>query len=187
MEQLLNCALSPHSWLQSFLPLKSGGLGIRQVVHTAIPCFLASVYACLQHSTSLLPEAISILDVDVEDAKDEWALHFQPAVMPPEEVRRYQDEWEALLFAIALQQLLSAAAASPAKHARVLLAASLESGLWLNALPSPHLGTHLDNESFRIAAALRLDEWHTAARNETTTQRRRNADEIGRASCRERV
>lgn len=31
-----------------------------------------------------------------------------------------------------------------------------ESGAWLHALPSPHLGTLLDNDSLRIAVALRL-------------------------------
>jgi len=29
-------------------------------------------------------------------------------------------------------------------------------GAWLNALPSPQLGTHMTNETFRIACALRL-------------------------------
>ena len=52
------------------------------------------------------------------------------------------------------RSLLAAAAASPAEQA--LAAGTPDAGLWLNALPSPSLGTHLDDESFRIAAALRL-------------------------------
>lgn len=33
---------------------------------------------------------------------------------------------------------------------------SIESGAWLQALPSTHLGTHLSNEEFRVAVGLRL-------------------------------
>lgn len=40
--------------------------------------------------------------------------------------------------------------------ARLIAAAVPESGAWLQTLPSPNIGTHLPNESFRIATALRL-------------------------------
>jgi hypothetical protein len=138
------------------LPVKLGGMGIRQAVHTAIPSFLASVHACRQHTTSLLPTTLSLMDLDVEDAMDEWAIHFQPAgIMPPVDARSAQEQWEDPLFRLANQQLLDTAA-SPAERARVLAASTAESGAWLNALPSPPLGTHLDDESFRVSAALRL-------------------------------
>ena len=40
--------------------------------------------------------------------------------------------------------------------ARLLAAASPHTGAWLQALPLPQLGLHLDNDSARIAVALRL-------------------------------
>lgn len=40
--------------------------------------------------------------------------------------------------------------------ARLKAVAEPESGAWLHALPSSHLGTHLNNDSLRIGAALRL-------------------------------
>ncbi|XP_047986428.1 uncharacterized protein LOC125226486 [Leguminivora glycinivorella] len=40
--------------------------------------------------------------------------------------------------------------------ARILSVSEPESGAWLHALPSPHLGTLLDSDSTRIAVALRL-------------------------------
>ena len=42
-------------------------------------------------------------------------------------------------------------------RARLLAAASRESGLWLHALPTPALGTLFEPESFRIAVAHWVD------------------------------
>ena len=42
------------------------------------------------------------------------------------------------------------------KHARLLAVGEWESGLWLQATPSPNIGTMLDDTTFRIAACLRL-------------------------------
>lgn len=39
---------------------------------------------------------------------------------------------------------------------RLSAASKLESGAWLHALPSSHLGTLLDDDSLRVAAGLRL-------------------------------
>ena len=41
-------------------------------------------------------------------------------------------------------------------RARLLAAASKESGTWLHAVPVPSLGTQLDPESLRVAVALRV-------------------------------
>src|SRR5260370_40950541 len=46
LEKILNCSLSNRAWDQISLPISQGGLGIRHAVHSAIPCFLASVYSC---------------------------------------------------------------------------------------------------------------------------------------------
>ena len=44
----------------------------------------------------------------------------------------------------------------PIDKARFLANSSQESGAWLHCLPSPQLGTHLNNEEFRISVGLRL-------------------------------
>lgn len=44
--------------------------------------------------------------------------------------------------------------------ARLRAVSQPESGLWLHALPSPQLGTLLDNDSLRVAVALRLSWWN---------------------------
>ena len=41
-------------------------------------------------------------------------------------------------------------------HTRLIAVRQPGAGDWLNALPSPQLGTLLDNESFRVICALRL-------------------------------
>jgi len=48
--------VSDVAWLQSSLPVKSGGLGVRHAVDTAIPCFIVSVYSVLALITALVPE-----------------------------------------------------------------------------------------------------------------------------------
>lgn len=88
-------------------------------------------------------------------AIDKWELHFQPAVLPDKNLRTSQVEWEEPLFRQAAQQLVNFADGDVAR-AQILATARPESGLWLNALPSQPLGTHLKNESFRVAVALRI-------------------------------
>src|SRR6185503_6044 len=89
------------------------------------------------------------------NAVEQWELHFQPSLLPEEAVRAGQESWEEPLFRQAEAQLLNSAT-TPVNRARVLACSRPEAGAWLQALPSPPLGTHLDNESFRIAVALRL-------------------------------
>jgi len=45
LESILNCELSPASWLQTSRPVKCGGLGIRQAIEMSLPCFISSVYS----------------------------------------------------------------------------------------------------------------------------------------------
>ena len=48
------------------------------------------------------------------------------------------------------------AALSPANKARLLASGQAEAGAWLQALPSPQLGTLMSGESFRVSCALRM-------------------------------
>ncbi|CAG9785935.1 unnamed protein product [Diatraea saccharalis] len=46
--------------------------------------------------------------------------------------------------------------ANSAEHARFLAVAEWQSGLWLQVLASPTVGTLLDNTTFRLSVCLRL-------------------------------
>ena len=66
--------------------------------------------------------------------------------MPPEDCRHLQHGWDKLLYEHHFLALLNS----------VSDATSSESGVWLDALPAPSLGTKVNNESLRIALGLRL-------------------------------
>src|SRR6218665_1739233 len=54
LEAIVNCSLNNYQWLQSTLPLKDGGLGIRRIVSLASSAYLASTAATLGLQTSIL-------------------------------------------------------------------------------------------------------------------------------------
>ena len=69
---------------------------------------------------------------------------------PAEETRGRQKSWDAPIAEHQRDRLLLEA--NQFDRARILGAATPESGAWLRALPSSNLGTHhLDNETVRIA------------------------------------
>ncbi len=154
LEAILNCSLSEAAWMQSSLPVKEGGLGVRHAVVVAIPCFLASVHSVLPHMDRLLPGYLHGTDIAMEEGEERWTA-LGTAELPPEPVRGVQAAWERPILDITLSQLLLGAA-TPEDAARYRALRDKDAGAWLNALPSPQLGTHLSNESFRFAISLRL-------------------------------
>ncbi|XP_035711494.1 uncharacterized protein LOC118436923 [Folsomia candida] len=154
MEGILNCSLSPQSWLQSSLPVGDGGLGVRHAVDVAIPCFLASAYSVLPLVERLLPPYLHGTVTALQEGEEGWNP-MGPAEFPPPEVRGFQASWEVPQQEAAINHLRNRAS-TPEDKARLLAMGQLHVGAWLNAVPSPQLGTLLPNETFRIACALRL-------------------------------
>jgi len=66
-----------------------------------------------------------------------------------------QEAWEMPLQELTLSTL-KITATTPTDQARLLAGTDVNAGGWLNALPSPQLGTHLPDESFRVGCAFRL-------------------------------
>ncbi|KAJ4447416.1 hypothetical protein ANN_09423, partial [Periplaneta americana] len=67
----------------------------------------------------------------------------------------FQKQWDVIFSQKNLDTLLSSFK-SEQDIARLLALQESESGAWLHALPSPHIGTLIDSTSFKIAIALRL-------------------------------
>ena len=65
-----------------------------------------------------------------------------------------QRTWDVPQSEAAVVKLLDEA--NKISRAHLLAAAKRESGLWLQALPTPTLGTLLDPETFRYAISLRV-------------------------------
>ena len=84
----------------------------------------------------------------------DWLASAGGKATPDVESRSQQKAWDLPLAERARDSLL--ATANQFDRARLLSAATTESGAWLQALPSASLGTLLDNNTVRIAIALRV-------------------------------
>lgn len=153
LEELLNVSLDDNQWQQAALPIRHGGLGIRQIRDTGLPAFLASAHGVVELVTRILS-----IDGDgfclpfVTDALAEWDT--QRPRLGTSDNPAVQRNWDDINSVGILNRLM--AASSGADLARLRAASTSESGAWLHALPSPQMGTLLDNDSLRIAVALRL-------------------------------
>ncbi|XP_047996387.1 uncharacterized protein LOC125234221 [Leguminivora glycinivorella] len=153
LESVLNVSLSGDQWLQASLPVRYGGLGVRRVQDIGLVAFLASAFG----SANLVSRILAIDSTDTcipfaSDALAKWAT-LCPSNDRPENPA-VQRGWDDIL--CRLRQTNLQAGASGYDLARLKAISQPESGAWLHALPSPQLGTLLDNDSLRIAVALRL-------------------------------
>lgn len=117
--------------------------------------WLLQLFLSLTYSTlSLVGSILKSNDVKieyVEDALIEWKLQSQSQVLP--EVLSNQSSWDV---PIIKQKIETIPIVSEVDKARMLALTRQESGAWLQTLPSKNLGTLLDNNTLRIAIALRV-------------------------------
>ena len=155
MEELITVRFSDMNWEQAVLPTGLGGLGLRRAEEVALPSFIASLHRCQKLLHTILPPSFAdtILN-ELKQAEEEWLEKAGGKLAPTEETRGRQKSWDAPIAEHQRDRLLLEA--NQFDRARILGAATPESGAWLRALPSSNLGTHLDNETVRIAVALRV-------------------------------
>lgn len=152
LEAITNNELSDRSWSQASLPLTAAGLGIRKLVDLAHPAYFSSVHQSQDLSNRILARSnLSVLDdqfsVLLEPYPTEW-------IPPTPEQKTSQSAWDILKVNQIYGELLSSSGISD--RARLLASSTKTSSKWLQAVPSPKLGLLLDNDSARIAVALRL-------------------------------
>ena len=155
LEETLNCNLSREACLQSSLPVKMGGLGIRNAAKLAIPSFLASFYSILELHKSLLADLKEVNTSILTEASQIWLTETE-SPYPEDHCKQFQKHWELPYYARTINELEHLINNNSIATARWLASKTPQSSAWLNALPSPQLGTFLNNETFRIACALRL-------------------------------
>ncbi|XP_063361435.1 uncharacterized protein LOC134650409 [Cydia amplana] len=152
-ECLLNVSLNTDQWDLASLPIRNGGLGLRRARDVSLPAFLASAAGVVE-----LVSKILCLDGDrttipyASDAQSAWRALNLGASVP--EIPFLQRCWDVVGVKRIFDSLMTNAVG--ADRARLNAASKPESGAWLHALPSPNLGTLLDNDSLRVAVALRL-------------------------------
>ena len=152
---LLNVRFDESSWQQAVLPTRLGGLGLRQTADVALPSFISSLHRCRQLLLHILPSSFNpSVSAEVEKAIQEWCKKAVGKEVPKDEVSSQQKPWDSPLAECKRDRLLINC--NQFGRARILGAATSESGAWLRALPSSSLGTHLDNHAVRVAVALRV-------------------------------
>ena len=160
LQSILNVTLEDDAWLQSSLPVTSGGLGIRLASDLALPTFLSSAYGAEKGMATLLPDIIKEEQYDLrQEAEITWKEtvtnnNGEPTTAVPS-TRSIQSSWDKPMFELKHSQLLNSQT-NIADKARLLAVSSEHSSDWLNALPVPALGLKLDNPSIRMACGLRL-------------------------------
>ncbi|XP_055339110.1 uncharacterized protein LOC129588765 [Paramacrobiotus metropolitanus] len=152
LESICNVRLDTTAWRQASLPVRCGGLGIRRVEELSLPAYLASIHATQGLVSRLLPHQGG---VNVSDHVALWRYLSDDASPPLPESRNSQRAWDTP-YCMAEQATLLHEAVDPTTKARLLASATPESGYWTHALPSSSIGNLLDDESFRIAVAIRL-------------------------------
>jgi len=153
IESILNIELNDKAWIESSLPIKKGGIGIRHASDIALPCFLSSLYNVSALLDQLLPQNYRLADITKLESEERWCRKF--GELPEESLRIYQGAWESYEI-IQKIGILEHQMNEAVDKARFLTNSSKESGSWLHCLPSPQLGTHLNNDEFRISIGLRL-------------------------------
>jgi hypothetical protein len=152
LERILNLRLTDLQWCQSTLPIRFGGLGIRRISVICLPAFLSLIHGVKKLVSPLLnskdneliihhyDEALAVWDVVNENERPT--------------IPQFQKNWDNInIKRIIANDLIFN---SPKDLARFKAWQCREPGSWLPAIPSPNIGTLLDNTSFQVCIGLRL-------------------------------
>ena len=156
LKAILNVKLEEEAWIQSTLPVASGGLGIRKAKDIAPSAFLASAHGASVGMLNLLPERMSTEDSiykPLEEAESFWMETTNNALQP--ENPSVQACWDAPVYEGKLKSLLDSQTI-PSEKARLRAVSSPHSSDWLNCIPMKDCGLRLNDKSLRICVALRL-------------------------------
>ena len=151
---ILNVSLDNDRWRQASLPVKAGGLGIRRVEQVAPSAYLASSAASKTLITSMLPTRLQVQDQGISVALCVWHLQGGRDVITGEDAKK-QKSWDNVLVKCDQTTLLERAE-DQYTSARLKAVMSRHAGDWLLAPPLSAVGLRLDNDTVRIASALRL-------------------------------
>ena len=152
LENIVNCSLNDHQWLQAALPIRDGGLGIRRVASLASSAYLASAAATLELQSAILATDIVAPDGNMAELL-EARRDTLPATMDPMPLK--QSVWDRPLIERD-KAIIRGDAVGLVNQARLDAASSPHSADWLVALPIASCGLVLDNEAVRVAVGLRL-------------------------------
>ena len=152
LARITNVEMKNDSWVQATLPVGLGGLGCRGASDVALPAFLSSMHSVGPLVETILSRINMVDTTELGEAEEMWVRRSGGLDLPTDRFR--QKDWDIPLATVSREELLRGA--DQVGRARLLAATCKESGVWLNAVPVPSLGTQLDPEVLRIALALRI-------------------------------
>jgi hypothetical protein len=152
LERILNLRLTDLQWRQSTLPIRFGGLGIRRISDICLPAFLSSINGVKKLVSLLLNSKDNELNIHhYDEALAVWGVANENEIPT---IPQFQKNWDNInIKGIIANDLIFN---SPRDLARFKALQCRESGSWLHAIPSPNIGTLLDNTSFQVCIGLRL-------------------------------
>jgi hypothetical protein len=152
LERILNLRLTDLQWRQSTLPIRFGGLGIRRISDICLPAFLSSINGVKKLVSLLLNSKDNELNIHHYDEALAVGGVANENEIPT--IPQFQKNWDNInIKGIIANDLIFN---SPRDLARFKALQYRESGSWLHAIPSPNIGTLLDNTSFQVCIGLRL-------------------------------
>ena len=157
LSSILNINLTDSAWSQASLPVRCGGLGVRSATLLAPSAFLASAAGSADLVHDILPPRLQNASYQVQvEALECWSQgHNAPPLLVPQppipKEPGMSPEWQQLLMPLWRQPLMIelVPASWPPKEWNL-------HGAWLQALPMSSLGLHMDDDTLRVAAGLRL-------------------------------
>ena len=156
LADILNVSLDEKTWIQAALPIKAGGLGIRMATRVAPSAFLASQAATKKLAVAMLPDRLhGTMCGGVDEARNIWQALGGGQLLTGE-CEGVQRKWDEVIVQYDQQWLLDQAAADAQSTARLKAVMSSHAGDWLSAPPLTAAGLRLDNNTIRVAVALRL-------------------------------
>lgn len=141
-------------WSQATLPIKLGGIGIRDVSKLAPSCFISSIFSTAFLQSQVLSNYTPSTDNELDDALQQWQLLANTAETPASVDKKHQRAWDNTMCKQMLESLISTSTTKD--KARLVSASSDSAGDWLQCIPSANLGLRLSTQQFHVACSLRL-------------------------------
>jgi len=149
--RITNTDLTDDQWSQASLPIKAGGLGIRQATHLAPSAFLAAYAATAELQSLILSQPNIQMSHHELTALDAWS-NLTSATVPTGIPSLKQHNWDCHVVESERSRLF----ANQHDKARLLAVSADHSSDWLNAIPISSCGLRLSDEAIRVAVGLRL-------------------------------
>ena len=145
LEAVSNVVISPEAWVQASLPVKLGGLCVRLVAALALPAYIASVQAAVLLIHTIDPgstdgKPIACLETAVCAFLERTGLERHQLHVG--DLASKQRVWDTLAATVVRDRLLNSA--NQIHRARLLAASQPHTATWIQALPVPSLGLHLE-------------------------------------------